>query len=165
MMGSSTTAQVTVPAEYNMGAIALAAGNGDVEARLYDDGILFVEGVDQAALDLAANEYGQSSEVAERERLKTEALLVARFNAFLDSVAAQRRYDSRFTCALRAGFVGPFKEEGEVFAAWMDSCNMIAYQLMADVKAGRVAVPSEAAMIAMMPQIQWPPSPIPEGAV
>lgn len=94
-----------------------------------------------------------------------ERLLVTQFNEFLDSVAGQRRYDSRFTCALRAGFEGPFQAEGQVFAAWMDECNMIAYGVMADVKAGRRAVPSPAELLAMMPQIQWPPSPIPEGAV
>jgi hypothetical protein len=94
-----------------------------------------------------------------------EQALVSRFNDYLDSVAAQRRYDTRWTCALRAGYPGAFQAEGQVFAAWMDSCNMIAYAVMADVKAGRRAVPTPAELLALMPQIQWPPSPIPEGAV
>ncbi|MCQ4310928.1 hypothetical protein NAV33_03300 [Pseudomonas stutzeri] len=95
---------------------------------------------------------------------QTEADLTAVLNRHLDLVAGQRRYDSRFTCSLRAGFPGPFQEEGKVFAAWMDACNMTGYQLMAEVKAGRAPVPSEADLIAAMPVIAWPPSPIPTGA-
>lgn len=95
---------------------------------------------------------------------KIETDLTAVLNRHLDSVAGQRRYDSRFTCALRAGFPGPFQEEGQVFAAWMDACNMAAYQLMAEVKAGSRAVPTEAELIAAMPTIEWPASPIPAGA-
>ncbi|MGK9047952.1 hypothetical protein KXR63_11360 [Stutzerimonas chloritidismutans] len=93
-----------------------------------------------------------------------ERNLTAALNRHLDAVAGQRRYDTRFTCSLRAGFPGPFQEEGQVFAAWMDACNMAAYQLMADVKAGSRKVPTEAELIAAMPVIEWPPSPIPAGA-
>ncbi|MDH1442072.1 hypothetical protein N5O88_05560 [Pseudomonas sp. GD03721] len=93
-----------------------------------------------------------------------ERALTAVLNHHLDAVAGERRYDSRFTCSLRAGFPGPFQEEGQVFAAWMDACNMAAYQLMAEVKAGSRKVPTEAELIAAMPVIEWPPSPIPAGA-
>lgn len=93
-----------------------------------------------------------------------ETKLTAVLNRHLDSVAGQRRYDNRFTCALRAGFPGPFQEEGQVFAAWMDACNMAAYQLMAEVKAGSRPIPSEAELIAALPVIEWPASPIPAGA-
>ena len=93
-----------------------------------------------------------------------ERALTSALNRHLDAVAGQRRYDSRFTCSLRAGFPGPFQEEGQVFAVWMDACNMAAYQLMAEVKAGRAPVPTDAELIAAMPKIEWPPSPIPAGA-
>ncbi|VXD04281.1 hypothetical protein [Pseudomonas sp. 9Ag] len=93
-----------------------------------------------------------------------ERALTVALNKYLDTVAGQRRYDSRFTCSLRAGFPGPFQEEGRVFAAWMDACNMAAYQLMAEVKADGRAVPTEAELIAAMPVIKWPASPIPAGA-
>lgn len=95
---------------------------------------------------------------------QTEAILTGVLNKHLDSVAGQRRYDSRFTCALRAGFPGPFQEEGQVFAAWMDACNMVGYRLMAEVKAGTRPVPTDAELIAALPVIEWPASPIPPGA-
>ena len=105
-------------------------------------------------------DHGTAPSLAEIEQA-----LVTQFNDFLDSVAGERRYDNRWTCALRAGYPSAFQPEGLVYAAWMDTCNMVAYAVMADVKAGRRAVPASAELLAMMPQIQWPPSPIPEGAV
>lgn len=101
--------------------------------------------------------YEPTSEDIERD-------LTAALNRHLDAVAGQRRYDSRFTCSLRAGYPGPFQAEGQAFAAWMDDCNMVGYQLMAEVKAGSRAVPTEAELIAALPVIDWPPSPIPAGA-
>lgn len=93
-----------------------------------------------------------------------QAGLTRALNAHLDAVAGQRRYDSRLTCALRAGFPGPFQAEGLVFAAFMDQCNMVGYNMLRQARAGEIQVPTEAELIAAMPVIQWPPSPIPEGA-
>jgi len=96
------------------------------------------------------------------EQIQTELTQV--LDGHLDVVAAERQYDNRFTCALRAGYPGPFQEEGQTFAAWMDTCNMVAYNHMVKVKAGEVPVPSKEELIALLPVIQWPVSPIPEGA-
>lgn len=101
---------------------------------------------------------------AARAAVELEDFLVGVLNAHLDAVAGQRRYDNRFTCSLRAGFVGPFQAEGQAFAAWMDQCNMVGYTIMQEVKLGQRPVPSAAELIAAMPTIEWPPSPIPEGA-
>lgn len=90
----------------------------------------------------------------------TEAL-----NKHLDSVAKQRRYDDRYTCSLRAGFDGPFKAEGLAFAAWMDACNIKAYAILAECIAGQRPIPTEEELVAEMPLIEWPPSPIPEGII
>lgn len=86
-------------------------------------------------------------------------------NAHLDAVAGQRRYDNRFTCSIRAGYPGPFREEGLAFAAHMDACNYKAYQIMAAVKLGQRPIPGEAELISEMPLITWPPSPIPPDAL
>lgn len=75
---------------------------------------------------------------------------------YFDSVAAQRRYDNRITCALRAGFPGPFQAEGIAFGVWMDTCNKIAYQLMNKVIAGEVQLPTIEEVIASLPVIEWP---------
>lgn len=95
-----------------------------------------------------------------------DARLLGRFTRALtehmDNVAQQRRYDSRITCSLRAGYPSIFQQEGLVFATWMDACNAMAYQTWAEVKAGQRAVPeSIEAFLALLPVIEWPPSPIP----
>lgn len=101
----------------------------------------------------------------EEEAAEVLSLRVQTLNAHLDSVAGERRYDSRFTCSLRAGFPGPFQAEGLAFAAFMDACNMVGYSMMKRAKAGEIPVPTDAELIAAMPVMVWPPSPIPEGAV
>lgn len=72
-------------------------------------------------------------------------------DSHLDAVAKLHRYDNRFTFALRAGYQGPFQEEGIKFAVWMDQCNAAAYQLLADVQNGDRPMPSVGDFIAALP--------------
>ncbi len=75
----------------------------------------------------------------------------------MDSVAQQRRYDNRITCALRAGFPGPFQAEGLAFAMWMDNCNALAYQMFTEVQQGIRPIPESAEdFIATLPEMEWP---------
>lgn len=77
--------------------------------------------------------------------------------AHLDQVARERRYDNRITCALRAGYPGPFQAEGQAFAAWMDGCNALAYQLLAEVMSGKRPMPTDPqALIDLLPAMEWP---------
>ena len=77
--------------------------------------------------------------------------------AHLDATARERRYDNRITCALRAGYPGPSQAEGIAFASWMDQCNALAYQLLAEVVAGTRPMPdSPQALIDLMPAMEWP---------
>ena len=154
-------AAVLVPAEYDLASIAFSAGSGSLDARRYSGGRLYVEGVTQQALDAALSAYDHEAFLS----AAIEQRLVAVLNNHLNAVAAQRRYDDRFTCALRAGFAGPFQPEGQAFAAFMDECNMVGYTMMKRAKAGEIPTPTDAELIAAMPPMVWPPSPIPEGAV
>lgn len=51
------TAFITVNPAFDLASIAAAAGNSSIEARRYVEGRLYVEGVDQADLDLALASY------------------------------------------------------------------------------------------------------------
>lgn len=73
-----------------------------------------------------------------------------------NSTAQARRYDSRVTCALRAGYPGPFQAEGLAFAQWMDTCNALGYQVMADVLAGNIPMPTVQGFLGMLPSMEWP---------
>lgn len=84
------------------------------------------------------------------------AVFTAALERYYDRVAQARRYDNRYTCALRAGYAGPFQAEGAAFAAWMDQCNAHAYGVMAAVQAGERAMPeSPAALVAELPAPPW----------
>ncbi len=85
------------------------------------------------------------------------AVFDAALVAHLDETARERRYDNRVTCALRAGYPGPFQAEGIAFASWMDQCNALAYNLLAEVVAGTRQMPdSPQALIDLMPAMVWP---------
>lgn len=75
----------------------------------------------------------------------------------LDKTAQAKRYDNRISCALRAGYPGPFQAEGQAFAAWMDACNAQAYTLLAEVQSGVRPLPeSTNALIDALPPMVWP---------
>lgn len=89
-----------------------------------------------------------------------EKALIASYDAALgrlfDAKASERTYRDRYTCAIRAGYPGPFQAEGIAFATWMDTCNALGYQIMADVRSGLRPLPTLEEFLAEMPQLAWP---------
>jgi hypothetical protein len=86
----------------------------------------------------------------------TMADYIGALESHYDATAQSRRYDSRLTCALRAGYPGPFQAEGLAFAIWMDECNAYAYGQMALVQGGGRAQPTPEGLVAELPPIAWP---------
>jgi len=84
----------------------------------------------------------------------TEAYVEA-LEAHYDQVAKVKNYDNRFTCTLRAGYAGPFQQEGTDFALWMDNCNLYAYQEMGKVQAGTRPAPTPEELVAELPVAPW----------
>lgn len=94
---------------------------------------------------------------AEAKRLAAIAGIVADMESLFDTIAQSKRYDNRVTCALRAGYAGPFQAEGLAFATWMDTCNATAYQMLAEVQAGTRQMPATSAeALALLPEMVWP---------
>ena len=90
---------------------------------------------------------------AQAKQAAIEAAMLHHF----DVTAQSRRYDNRITCALRAGYPGPFHAEGLAFASWMDACNATAYSLLAEVQAGTRPMPDSASdALALLPAMVWP---------
>ncbi len=69
------------------------------------------------------------------------AILNGMTNLF-DAIAQSKNYDNRITCAMRAGYPGPFQAEGIAFATWMDTQNAKAYAMLAEVQAGTRQMPA-----------------------
>jgi len=94
-----------------------------------------------------------AQQASEQQRIIAE--LTKALEAHYDLVAQAKKYDNRLTCALRAGYAGPFKAEGTTFAIWMDTCNAYAYQVMGDVLNGLRSIPTAEELIAELPAASW----------
>lgn len=103
--------------------------------------------------DLAPETISANQAAAlEQAKKSYEAALDAHFLA----AAKAKGYDTQYTCALRAGYPGPFHDEGVAFATWMDNCNVAAFTLMSQVLAGAVPMPSMEDFLAGLPVLTWP---------
>lgn len=77
-------------------------------------------------------------------------------DAYIDSVAQAKGYDSRITATLRAGYSNPWQAEGIVFGQWMDSVYTYCQQVQADALAGNRTIPTVEELISELPEIAWP---------
>ena len=91
------------------------------------------------------------------QALAMQAAILQGMTALFDATAQARNYDNCVTCALRAGYPGPFHDEGVAFATWMDTQNAKAYTLLAQVKAGAIPMPESVdAALALLDPMVWP---------
>ncbi|MGI4938115.1 MAG: hypothetical protein ACRYF5_15470, partial [Janthinobacterium lividum] len=81
------------------------------------------------------------------------AAAMAAVDAAINKVATDLRYDSAMSCAMRAGYPGPFHEQGLAFATWMDASNAAAYAYLARITAGEVPIPTPEEAVGMMPAV------------
>lgn len=129
------------------------------EYQRYGDETLTVDAANKQVIVVRSVEPWSAEEIAQAKAESASALIASFDSALtehLDSVANEKRYDNRITCALRAGYPGPFQAEGQAFASWMDTCNALAYQIMSDVQSGKRQPPdSVAAFLAEFPQMVW----------
>lgn len=85
--------------------------------------------------------------------LPSEAELLMAVDGMLAEGAARKRYDSIHSAALRAGYPGPFHDEGVTYATWMDSVYSTCYTLLDKVRTGQMAYPATTAdLLALLPQ-------------
>lgn len=84
------------------------------------------------------------------------AILEAALDNHLNTAAHDKRYNDRFTFALRAGYPSPFQAEAIVFATWMDNCNTQSYAAAEEVKAGTRPMPTVEEFIAALPVLVYP---------
>ena len=82
--------------------------------------------------------------------------LEAAVDRHIDSVAKADKWDSRITCAMRAGYPNPWQNKAIAFGQWMDACYAHCIQVQNDVAAGIRAVPTEVQLIAELPIMVWP---------
>ena len=129
--------------------------------KLVDSGVELIDGkyqikwqiepLDQETIDLNKHIAWQKL-INEYDKALTD---------YLDSIAAIRRYDNRISCAVRAGYPGPYQEECQAFGTFMDQCNEMAYQLLNDITIGvRPMFNSTQEFIDILPKFTWPTKPL-----
>lgn len=89
----------------------------------------------------------------------TEEDYVVAVTNFMNEKAMERRYDSIYTAALRAGYPGPFHDEGVAYAHWMDVCWASLYTRMSKVLTGQEPYPSVKSLLADLPPLVLPDRP------
>jgi hypothetical protein len=87
---------------------------------------------------------------------KIVGILEKELERFLDSTAKIKKYDSRITCAMRAGYPGVYQEECQAFSIWMDECYRSSYTLFEDILSGAITPPTKEDYISNLPPFTWP---------
>lgn len=81
----------------------------------------------------------------------------AAIRAHVDTTARRRSYDSAVTCASYVNSTfAVWAAEGSVFVAWRDAVWAHAYTELAKVEAGQRPQPTVEAIVAELPEIEWP---------
>lgn len=76
---------------------------------------------------------------------------------FLNAAARARNYDSIHTASLRAAYPGPWHDEGVAYATWMDTVNVLGYQILEDVQQGvRPMFNNVEEYVALLPPFVFP---------
>lgn len=86
----------------------------------------------------------------------TIAEYLAAVDQLLDTEARKKNYDSIHTAALRAGYPGPFHEEGVAYATWMDTVYATCYSILKQVTDGITPQPTVQGLIDMLPKLVLP---------
>ena len=92
---------------------------------------------------------------------ETEEQLIDRLThavqAYMDSVARQRNYDSMLSlCTYSTSTIPRFQAEGQAGVLWRDACWQLGHDLIDQVRAGEAPIPTEAELLAMLPPMHWP---------
>lgn len=85
----------------------------------------------------------------------TQADYESALDAHLDSVAKADRWSNRFTFVARAGYPNNWQQKAIAFGTWMDTCNIMAYELLLKVEAGTVPAPTIEEFIAGLPEFTY----------
>lgn len=109
-------------------------------------------------LAILNGEHGPITPYAPPEKTGEEIQreLTSALQQYLDAEAIKRGYDNIRSAALRAGYPGPFHDEGVVMATWMDTCWATGYAILADVVAGSRPIPSGRELLAALPKLELP---------
>ena len=75
---------------------------------------------------------------------------------YMDKIVQAKGYDDVFTCISYVDSTDEiFRREALAVLAWRDKVWRLCYDVLAEVNAGKRAVPSELELLAMLPKLEW----------
>lgn len=149
--------QCSFAAESDIHAIQWYGERGVIEykggAKPFDDPAVIQPYVDAYAEEVARRNAPPPPPTPEQTRKALTEAVQKR----LDAEAGSRGYDGILSLASYAASTHPpFAAEGRAGADWRDAVWGHCYLVLADVQAGRRAIPSEAELLAELPPMVWP---------
>ena len=96
-----------------------------------------------------------AAQAAEQKRIIDE--LTAAVQNHLDAKAKERNYDGILSaCTYATSTNAKFQVEGQACVEWRDACWATAYNVMDDVLAGNIDIPTKEELISKLPELVWP---------
>lgn len=74
---------------------------------------------------------------------------------YFNNKASEKGYDNRITCAMRAGYQGPYQQECIQFAQWMDTCTVQFHQILNSSLESNI-LPKLQDILSQLPEFIWP---------
>ena len=120
---------------------------------LEDNGVLFVNGAWTAQYSLRDM---TSAEISIAET-KLQNAITSSVQRLLDTTARTHNYDSMISlCSYVASTNAKFKAEAIAGAAWRDAVWAKCYDILAQVQAGTIPIPSVDGLLSQLPTFTWP---------
>lgn len=119
--------------------------------------IVNVQTGDVSVVPLTEDEIAALPQPEPESPASIRARMGAAIQRHLDAEARARGYDSALSCvSYLDSTVVTFAAEARAMRDWRDTVWQIASDIEADVMSGQIAVPTEDALIGMLPAIVWP---------
>ena len=71
----------------------------------------------------------------------------------MDVKAQEKNYDNIVSACSYAGYDNPFRAESEAYGVWRANCWQVGYQILAEVEAGTIPMPTIEEVLAEMPEL------------
>ncbi|EQM72066.1 hypothetical protein QYE80_13255 [Pseudomonas tohonis] len=113
-------------------------------------------GYDVARFSYEVDEVKLPRALPESEEQVTEQLR-ATVQDYMDSVARHRSYDSMLSlCSYATSSNDQFRAEAQAGLDWRDVCWAFGHDILAQVLAGTMPIPTQDELVAMLPKMKWP---------